>query len=79
VRTFYAYILASRKDGTLYTGVTSNLPRRAWEHREGVVRGFTKRYSIKRVVYVEEHSTAEAAIKGEKRSSPGRVAGRWSL
>ncbi len=66
MRRFYVYILASRKDGTLYTGVTSNLPRRAWEHREGVVRGFTKRYSIKRVVYLEEHATAETAIKREK-------------
>jgi putative endonuclease len=66
VRKFYVYILASRKDGTLYTGVTSNLPRRAWEHREGVVSGFTKRYSVKRLVYVEEHATAETAIKREK-------------
>ena len=66
MRTFYVYILASRKDGTLYTGVTSNLPRRAWEHRESVTPGFTSRYSVKRLVYVEEHTTAEAAIKREK-------------
>jgi putative endonuclease len=66
VRKFYVYILASRKDGTLYTGLTSNLPRRAWEHRGAVIPGFTKRYSVKRVVYVEEHATAETAIKREK-------------
>ena len=66
MRRFHVYILASRKDGTLYTGVTSNLPRRAWEHRDGVVAGFTKRYRVKRLVYVEEHTTAEAAIKREK-------------
>jgi len=66
MRSFYVYILASRKDGTLYTGVTSNLPRRAWEHREGATPGFTSRYSVKRFVYVEEHPTAEAAIKREK-------------
>ena len=66
MRRFFVYILASRKDGTLYTGVTSNLPRRAWEHRESVVSGFTKRYSVKRLVYVEEHATAETAIKREK-------------
>ena len=66
MRTFYVYILASCKNGTLYTGVTSNLPRRAWEHRESVTPGFTSRYSVKRLVYVEEHTTAEAAIKREK-------------
>ena len=74
MRTFYVYILASRKDGTLYTGVTSNLPRRAWEHREGATPGFTSRYSVKRLVYVEEHATAESAIKREKavKSRPRR-------
>jgi len=66
MRSFYVYILASRKDGTLYTGVTSNLPRRAWEHREGVIPSFTSRHSVKRLVYVEEHATAEAAITREK-------------
>ena len=78
MRTFYVYILASRKDGMLYTGVTSNLPRRAWEHREGVNRGFTQRYSVKRVVFVEEHATAESAIKREKATNHGRAAGRLS-
>jgi putative endonuclease len=66
VRTFYVYILASRKNGTLYTGVTSNLPRRAWEHREGIVKGFTRRHNVKRLVFVEQHATAESAIKREK-------------
>jgi putative endonuclease len=65
MRTFYVYILASRKDGTLYTGVTSNLPRRAWEHRTSDVPSFTSRYSVKRLVYVEEHSSAEGAIRQE--------------
>jgi len=66
MRKFFVYILASRKNGTLYTGVTSNLPRRAWKHREGVTEGFTKRHSVKRLVFVEEHQTAESAIKREK-------------
>jgi putative endonuclease len=66
MRSFYVYILASRKNGTLYTGVTGNLPRRAWEHREGVTPGFTSRHGVKRPVYVEEHPTAESAIKREK-------------
>ncbi|HZJ12710.1 MAG TPA: GIY-YIG nuclease family protein [Methyloceanibacter sp.] len=66
MRAFYIYILASRKNGTLYTGVTSNLSRRAWEHREGLNEGFTKRHSVKRLVFIEEHQTAESAIKREK-------------
>ena len=66
MRSFYVYILASSKNGTLYTRVTSNLPRRAFEHREGVMPSFTSRYSVKRLVYVEEHTTAEGAIKREK-------------
>ena len=63
MRSFYVYILASRKDGTLYT---SNLPRRAWEHKEGAAEGFTKRHNVKRLVFVEQHLTAESAIQGEK-------------
>ena len=63
MRSFYVYILASRKDGTLYTGITSNLPRRAWEHREGAVEGFIKRHNVKRLVFVEQHETAESAIQ----------------
>ena len=66
MKRFWVYIIASRKDGTLYTGVTSDLSRRAWEHREGTVEGFTSRYKVKRLVYYEEHPTAEAAIQREK-------------
>jgi predicted GIY-YIG superfamily endonuclease len=47
------YIVTNRPNGTLYTGVTSNLARRIWEHREGVVDGFTKQYGLKRLVYAE--------------------------
>jgi len=66
MRRFYVYILASRKNGTLYTGVTNDIARRVWEHRSGAAHGFTKRYSVKRLVYVEEFRTAEAAIRREK-------------
>jgi putative endonuclease len=66
MRTFYVYILASRKNGTLYTGVTSNLARRAWEHREAMTDGFTRCYKVKRLVYIEEQASAETAIKREK-------------
>jgi putative endonuclease len=51
----WVYIVTNRPNGTLYVGVTSNLARRAWEHREGVAEGFTKRYGLKRLVYAERH------------------------
>jgi putative endonuclease len=60
---FWVYIIASRKNGTLYVGVTSDLARRAFEHREAVVEGFTSRHSVKRLVWYEEHPSAEAAIR----------------
>ncbi len=66
-KEFAVYILASRRNGTLYIGVTSNLPKRLWEHREGVVDGFTKEHGVKTLVWFEMHDNAEAAIGREKR------------
>ncbi len=66
MKRFFVYILASRKNGTLYTGMTNDIARRAWEHRTGAVDGFTKRHSVKRLVYVEELATARDAIRREK-------------
>ena len=63
MKRFYVYILASRKNGTLYTGMTNDIARRAWEHRTGAVDGFTKRHSMKRLVYIEELATARDAIR----------------
>jgi len=60
------YILTNRPNGVLYIGVTSNLPKRIWEHREGVVEGFTKRYGLKRLVYVERYASILTAIQREK-------------
>jgi putative endonuclease len=62
----YVYMLASTRYGTLYIGVTSNLVRRVWEHREGVVDGFTKKHSVKRLVWYEVHSEIREAITREK-------------
>lgn len=67
LKDFYIYILASQRNGTLYIGVTSNLIRRIWEHKEGIVEGFTKKYSVKNLVYYEKHDTADSAIHREKR------------
>ena len=62
----YAYLLASKKGGTLYCGVTSDLPRRIWEHRSGSPEGFTARYSVKRLVWYEEFPWIIDAIAREK-------------
>jgi putative endonuclease len=58
--------MASHRNGTLYIGVTSDLARRVWEHRESIADGFTKRYGVKMLVYFELHATMEAAIVREK-------------
>jgi putative endonuclease len=65
-RAYWVYILASRPRGTLYVGVTNDLVRRVYLHRERLVAGFTKRYGIKLLVYYEQHATALAAIQREK-------------
>ena len=62
----WVYIVTNRRAGTLYVGVTSDNARRAWEHREGVVDGFTNRYRLKRLVYVERHNDIRDAIQREK-------------
>ena len=61
------YILASKKNGTLYVGVTSNLVKRVWEHKNDMVEGFTKRYAVHRLVWYELHENMESAISREKR------------
>ena len=63
---YYAYIMASRPNGTLYIGMTNDLVRRVYEHKEGLADGFTKRYGVKTLVYFEIHETAEQAIRREK-------------
>jgi len=65
------YILANRRNGTLYTGVTSNLPQRVWQHHTGIVGGFTKRYGCKMLVWYEQHSTMLDAIAHEKQIKGG--------
>lgn len=61
------YLLASRRNGTLYVGVTSDLTKRIGEHRDGLIEGFTKDYGVRRLVWFEQHATMEAAILREKR------------
>lgn len=62
----YVYMLASKKYGTIYTGVTSDLVRRVWEHKQGLADGFTKQHGVKELVYYEQFDDPENAIKREK-------------
>jgi putative endonuclease len=71
------YILASKRNGTLYVGVTSNLQKRAWEHKNDLVEGFTKRYGVHRLVYYELHEDMTAAITREKQMKKWNRA--WKL
>lgn len=64
--TFYVYILASQRRGTLYIGVTSNLIKRVYEHKNGLADGFTRQYEVHRLVYYEVARNAEAALLRER-------------
>ena len=64
---YYVYILANKKNGTLYIGVTSDLIKRVWEHKNKVVKGFTKKYTVDKLVYFEQYHDPTNAIKREKR------------
>jgi putative endonuclease len=63
---FYVYVLASARNGTLYIGVTNDLVRRVFEHKQGAVPGFTKKHSVKTLVYFEQFADAATAIQREK-------------
>jgi len=60
------YMLASKRNGTIYTGVTSHLVKRIWEHKNNVVDGFTKKYQVHALVWYEQHATMDTAIQREK-------------
>jgi len=75
---YYVYILASRKDGVTYIGVTNDLVRRVYEHRIKAVPGFTSKYNITRLVWFEVYDDPVSAITREKSSKSGKGAGRHS-
>ncbi len=62
----WIYILTNRPNGILYVGVTNDLVRRIWEHRKGVIQGFTKRYGLKRLVYFKQYDDIQTAIQRER-------------
>jgi len=64
--SFFVYILASRRNGTLYVGMTDNLARRVWEHKSGAVPGFTRKYGVKILVWYEVHESRESAFQRER-------------
>ncbi len=65
-KRFFVYIMASSRNGTLYIGVTSNLPGRVYEHKNDLVEGFTKKHGVHTLVWFEPHESAESAISREK-------------
>jgi putative endonuclease len=66
MKDYYIYIMASRKQGTLYIGVTSNLKKRVYEHKNGLMDGFTKKYKVHRLVYFESTTDPNSAITREE-------------
>ena len=67
MKQYYTYILASRKNGTLYVGVTSDLLKRIYEHKQNLIDGFTKKYNVHTLVYYEVHNDILEAITRERR------------
>ena len=76
-KDYYVYILASQRNGTLYVGVTSNLIKRIWEHKNKAIEGFTQKYNVDKLVYFEQYHDPENAIKREKRLK--KYDRRWKL
>ncbi len=77
MKTYYVYILASKRNGTLYIGVTSDLKKRVYEHKSGKVESFTKKYKIDKLVYFEETQDIESAIIREKKLKDWKR--KWKL
>ena len=74
---YYVYIMASQRQGTLYVGVTSDLVGRVYQHKQGSIEGFTKRYKVHRLVYYEVHDDVRSAITREKQIKKWRRA--WKI
>ncbi len=77
MKQYYVYILSSQKNGTLYIGVTDDLPRRIYEHKQNIIDGFTKKYSVHTLVYYELHYNIREAIIREKQIK--RWNRKWKL
>ena len=74
---FFVYIVASKRNGTLYIGMTDDLPKRAWQHKNSVIKGFTRDYGVKALVWYETHNSRESALLRERRMKKWNRA--WKL
>ena len=79
MRTFYVYILSNKRNGTLYTGVTSNLIKRVHEHKNNLVEGFTNQYNVHNLVWYEIHELPQSAITREKQIKKWKRAWKMEL
>ncbi len=77
MKKFYVYILCNKRNGTLYTGVTSDIIKRIYEHKHNLVKGFTQKYNIHHLVWYEIHETAEIAISREKQIKAWKNNPEW--
>ncbi len=77
MKNYYVYILSSKRNGTLYTGVTSDIVKRVYEHKNGLVKGFTKKYNVDTLIWYEMHESVESAIHREKQIKKWKRA--WKL
>jgi putative endonuclease len=66
MKTYFVYIIASQENGTIYIGVTNNLSKRVWEHKNKIIQGFTSKYNVNKLVYYESYTEIESAITREK-------------
>ena len=78
VHQYYIYILTNRKNGTLYIGMSNDLERRVFEHKNKLIKGFTKKYGLNRLVYFEIYQYVNDAILREKRIKSGKDSGKLS-
>jgi putative endonuclease len=79
MKRFYVYILSSKRNGTLYTGITSDLIKRVYEHKNNLIDGFTKKYNVHCLVWYEIHESAESAISREKQIKKWKRAWKMKL
>jgi len=77
MKSYFVYIMASQKNGTLYIGITSNLIKRAWEHKNNLVEGFTKKYKVHRLVYFEQTENVQSALIKKKQLKKWRR--KWKI
>jgi len=77
IHKYYVYFLASKRNGTLYIGITNDLQKRVYEHKTGLIKGFTQKYGVSMLVYFEEFQLVEEAIRREKNLKKWKRA--WKL